>query len=189
MQKDQRVADMADEVLGRQAMIRARRTGEQFEESLGAVRRTEAGRQLEALREGPHRNEEARRWQDVLEERRAREREREQARERSRAREAAAWEHFVQTELRELELRKGGQLAGLLGEALPGEPAAALARLCAEDRRQAREGLVALVSGGKVTYKHVDELTPEDRPGRIAAIRVRARWLKERSEPWAGYDG
>jgi transposase len=43
MKKKQRVADMADEVLARQARDRARRTGEPFEEALEAVRKTEAG--------------------------------------------------------------------------------------------------------------------------------------------------
>ena len=46
MKKKQRVADMADEVLARQARVRAERTGESFEEALKAVLETEAGRQL-----------------------------------------------------------------------------------------------------------------------------------------------
>jgi hypothetical protein len=90
----------------------------------------------------------------------------------------------MRTELRELELRKGGQLARLLGNALPGERAAALERLASEDRRQAQEGLVALMSGGKASYKHVKELSPEDMPARIAAKRLRTTWLKERLDGW-----
>jgi hypothetical protein len=89
-------------------------------------------------------------------------------------------------ELRELEKRKGGQLAELLGEALPGEPAAALERLACEDRRQAEEGLVALMSMGKVSYKHLDELSPKDMPARAAANRLRTTWLKERRDRWLG---
>ena len=92
----------------------------------------------------------------------------------------------MQAELRELELREDGQLARLLGEPLPGEPPAALERLAAEDRRQAEEGLVALMSGGKVSYKYVDELCPEDMPARIAANRARTTWLKERQDRWLG---
>ena len=46
MQKDQRVADMAIEVLERQAGARAQRTGEAFNEALKAILETEAGRQL-----------------------------------------------------------------------------------------------------------------------------------------------
>ena len=99
---------------------------------------------------------------------------------------AAPWERFMQAELRELDLRKGGQLARLLGEPLPGEPPAALERLASEDQRQAEEGLVALMSGGKVSYKHVDELCPKDMPARIAANRLRETWLKERQDRWLG---
>ena len=66
MQKDQRVADMAIEVLERQAEACAQRTGEAFNEALKAVLETEAGRQLEELRDGPHRDETAKRWQDDL---------------------------------------------------------------------------------------------------------------------------
>jgi hypothetical protein len=62
MKKKQKVGDMADEVLPRQARARAERTGESFEEALKAVRKTEAGRQLEELSEGPHRNERAQEW-------------------------------------------------------------------------------------------------------------------------------
>ena len=56
MRKKQKVADMADEVLARQARARADRTGEPFEEALKAVMSTEAGRQLGELRDGPHRD-------------------------------------------------------------------------------------------------------------------------------------
>ena len=76
MKKKQRVADMADEVLARQARVRAERTGESFEEALKAVRKTEAGRQLEELSEGPHRDERAQEWQEGLAEERAEERQR-----------------------------------------------------------------------------------------------------------------
>ena len=48
---------MVDEVLTRQARRRAKRAGEPIEEALGAVRRTEAGRQLTELHDGPHRDE------------------------------------------------------------------------------------------------------------------------------------
>src|SRR5918992_3018971 len=63
MKKKQTVAEMAEEVLARQARARAERTGEPFEEALEAVRKTEAGRQLEELREGPHHHERAQEWQ------------------------------------------------------------------------------------------------------------------------------
>ena len=186
MQKNQRVAEMAIDVLARQAGERAERTGEPFEEALKAVLDTEAGRQLGELRDGPHRDERAQEWQGDLVRDRAQERKRERAEERSRVQQAAVWERFMQAELRELELRKGGQLARLLGGPLPGEPPAVLEQLASEDRRQAEEALVALMSGGKVSYKHVDELCPEDMPARIAANRLRETWLKERIDGWLG---
>jgi hypothetical protein len=186
MHKNQRVAAMAVDVLARQAGDRAKQTGEPFDEALNAVLQTEAGRQLGELRDGSHRDERAEGWQEDLVRERARERKREQAEEKSRAQQAAAWERFMQTELRELELRKEGQLAKLLGEPLPGEPPAALRRLASEDQRQAEEGLVALMSMGKVSYKHLDELSEEDMPSRIAANRARTTWLKERRDGWLG---
>ncbi len=73
MRKNQRVADMADEVLARQARDRVRRTGEPFEEALEAVQETEAGRQLGKLRDGPHGDERAQEWQEGLAEERAEE--------------------------------------------------------------------------------------------------------------------
>src|SRR3712207_9519624 len=79
----------------------------------------------------------------------------------------------MQAERRELQMRKDGQLAGLLGEPLPGESPAALGRLALEDQRQAEEGLVALMRGGKVSYKPLGELCPEEMPARVAANRDR----------------
>jgi hypothetical protein len=184
MHKDQRVADMEDEVLARQAGTRAERAGKTIEVALTAVLATEAGRQLGELRDGPDGEEKAQRRQEDLAQRRAQERKREQANEKQRAQEAAAWELFMQDELRKLEKRKAGELADLLGEALPGEPSTALQRLADEDRRQAEEGLVALMSMGKVSYKHLDELSPQDMPARIAANRLRTTWLKERRDGW-----
>ena len=194
MHENQLVSDMAFDVLRRQAVARTQRTGEALEEALKVVLETEAGRQLVELRDGPHRDEGAKRWQEDLARKRGQERNlarqegrrRSRQEERSRAR-LAAWESFMQAELRELELRKDGQLARLLGEPLPGESPEALQRLASEDRRQAEEGLVALMSNGKVFYKHVEGLTEEDMPARIAANRLRTRWLKERRDAWLGY--
>jgi hypothetical protein len=177
---------MAIDVLARQAGVHAKRTGEAFEDALKAVLETDAGRQLGELRDGSHRDEKADQWQERLPRERAKERKRDQAEERKRIEQAAAWEQFMQAELQELELRKGGQLGSLLGEALPGEPPAALERLASEDRMQAEERLVALMRGGKVFYKHIDELSPEDMSARIAANRARTVWLKERRDGWLG---
>src|SRR5919112_2585708 len=196
MQKNQSVSEMATEVLARQAAARAKHTGESLEAALRAVLQTEAGRRLRKLRDGDHRNERADEWQPNLPRERAEERKQAQLEERrrrskeerSRARKAA-WESFMRRERRELELRKEGQLAELLGEALAGESPAALQRLAPENPRQAEEGLVALTSNGKVYYKLVEDLTEGDMGARIAADRLREGWLKERQDGWLDYGG
>ena len=66
MHKKQKVAEMADEVLARQAKIRADRTGEPLEDALEAVMGTEAGRQLEELRNGRRHAKMAQEWQESL---------------------------------------------------------------------------------------------------------------------------
>ena len=66
MHAKQIVAGMADEALARQAAARARWSGASFEEALGAVLRTEAGRQLQELRDGVHGSERAKEWQENL---------------------------------------------------------------------------------------------------------------------------
>ncbi len=113
-------------------------------------------------------------------------RKREQDEKRKQVEQAAVWDQFTQAERRELELRKDGQLARLLGEPLEGELPATLQRLASEDRRQAERGLVALMSGGKTLYKDIADLCPEDMPARIAANRLRTTWLKERRDRWLG---
>jgi hypothetical protein len=77
------------------------------------------------------------------------------------------WEKYMEVEHRELEQRRNGQL----GRALPGESQ--------EDLRRALEGLVELRSGDEVWYKHIDELTREDRPARIESENTRAAWIRE----------
>jgi hypothetical protein len=54
VREDQSVAEMANEVLMRQAKVRADRSGEPIEEAMEAVVNTEAGKQLRELRDGPH---------------------------------------------------------------------------------------------------------------------------------------
>ncbi|MCA1715548.1 MAG: hypothetical protein LC781_01385 [Actinobacteria bacterium] len=110
MQEKQRVADMAVEVLARQAGARAEWTGEPLEEALKAVLETEAGQQLTGLRDGPHRDEEAERWQDELAPKWAKKRRQARQEERSLAslvQRDAACEQFMQA-----APRKEGQLAG-----------------------------------------------------------------------------
>lgn len=187
MREDQQASEMADEVLSRQAAFRAERTGEPLEKALEAVRGSRAGRYLEELRNGPHRDERAEQWQAESARKRAKEQSQARHEERKRLEQEAAWTEFMQTELRELELRKGGQLEELLGDPLPGESPEALRRLAYEDCRQAEEGLVALMSGGKLSYKTLEELSQEDMPARIAAERLRTAWLKKRQDGWLAH--
>ena len=74
MRDDQTVAEMANEVLMRQAKARADRTGEPIEAAMRAVVGTEAGRQLADLRDGPHGDEGVEEWQVGIAQERARER-------------------------------------------------------------------------------------------------------------------
>jgi hypothetical protein len=57
MREDQSVAEMANEVLMRQAKRRSDRNGEPIEVAMEAVLNTEAGKQLRELRNGPHAEE------------------------------------------------------------------------------------------------------------------------------------
>ena len=66
MRVEQRVLQMVEVVLTRQAQTRAKWTGEPFEEALKAVQETEAGRQLGELRDGLHLHDGAREWQEGL---------------------------------------------------------------------------------------------------------------------------
>ncbi len=175
MYERQKASETRDEIPARQAHVGAESTEKPTEE----MPETVEGQQPPG--------ETGNSWQEALDRKRARELDRERAEERTRARIAAAWKPFIKAERLELELRKDGQLAKLLGEPLPGEPPEALRRLASEDRRQAEQGLVALTSNGKVFYKRVDELSPEDMPARGAAKRLRTTWLKERSDRWLGH--
>jgi len=72
LQPEQTVAEMANEVLMRQAKARADRNGEPIEAAMGAVVGTEAGRQLADLRNGPHGDEGVEEWQVGIARERAR---------------------------------------------------------------------------------------------------------------------
>ncbi len=74
MQAEQTVAEMANEVLMRQAKARSDRSGEPIEAAMGAVVGTEAGKQLAELRDGPHAEEGVEEWQVGVAWERARER-------------------------------------------------------------------------------------------------------------------
>ena len=74
MHDDRSVDEMANEVLMRQAKVRADRTGESIEEALEAVVNTEAGTQLRELRDAPHGEESVEEWQVGMARERAEER-------------------------------------------------------------------------------------------------------------------
>jgi len=74
VREDHSVAEMANEVLMRQAKRRTDRSGEPIEEAMGAVLNTEAGRQLRELRDGLHGEERAEESQVDMVRERAKER-------------------------------------------------------------------------------------------------------------------
>jgi hypothetical protein len=53
----------------------------------------------------------------------------------------------------------------------------------ADDRRRAEQGLVSIKGeGGRISYKHIADLSPLDMRFVTAAERVEVGWLKERVE-------
>ena len=92
------------------------------------------------------------------------------------------FDRFMKLERGRLEEHASGKLAEALGHALPGESQEELERIAAEDQRMAQEGMVSLKIGEEIHHKHIDELTPDDRPARLAAEQVEVAWLMERIE-------
>lgn len=93
------------------------------------------------------------------------------------------WEKFLRREKRWLGRRRSGQLARTLVRALPTESREEIDRIALEDRRRAEKGLVELGSEeGRLFYKHIDDLLPEDRQARIRAELARIEWLLERQQ-------
>jgi len=66
MRPEQTIVEMAEEVLSRQTRTKVKRTGQSHASARAAVLETPAGCQLEELRGGAHRHEEARYWQANL---------------------------------------------------------------------------------------------------------------------------
>ena len=101
-----------------------------------------------------------------------------------------AWERFIEAERRRLDDRRAGHLARLLDGPLPGESAEELRLRAWEDMRRAQASLVELRSpSGEVSYKHIGDLTLEDRQGRAEAERVLMNRIMERQrrrEPPSG---
>jgi hypothetical protein len=93
-----------------------------------------------------------------------------------------AWARFMEAERHELENRRNGHLRKLLDGPLPGESPEELESLAFEDEARAEEGLVELKSpNDEITYKHIEQLTPEDRTARVAAEGARVEWITGRT--------
>jgi hypothetical protein len=91
-----------------------------------------------------------------------------------------AWELYLEAERRELEMRKEGHLAKLLGGPLPDESPEEVKRIAEDDRLKALEGLVALkTESGEIVYQPLEDLTTQDRR-RIRAEGERVDWIVER---------
>jgi hypothetical protein len=90
------------------------------------------------------------------------------------------FDRFMDAERKCLRDHASGKMARALGYALPGESQEELDRMAAEDQRLAQEGMVKLKVGEELHYKHVDELTPEDRMARIAAEMDEVEWIMNR---------
>jgi hypothetical protein len=60
--QEQTVSEMVVEVLALQAKALTNRTRQPFKDALVAILKTDAGRQLEELADGPHRHDRARDW-------------------------------------------------------------------------------------------------------------------------------
>ena len=85
-------------------------------------------------------------------------------------------------ERKRLRERREGKLRRALGGPLPGESVEQLNRIGEHDRSMAEQGLVAIKEGGRISYKHIDDLGPPDMRFVTAAEWVEVGWLKERVE-------
>ncbi|HET7270329.1 MAG TPA: hypothetical protein VFI90_04515 [Rubrobacter sp.] len=97
-----------------------------------------------------------------------------------RVRMESPWEKFLDTERRTLEARRRGQLAKSLLWILPCESREEIERITLEDHLRADEGFVELRTEEDVSYKHIEQLMPEDRQERMRAELRRLEWLLER---------
>lgn len=94
----------------------------------------------------------------------------------------AWWDRFMEAEERELANRQEGHLRKLLGHPLPDESSEEIKRIAEEDRKKALDGLVPLMStSGEIGYKHIDELTPQDRDARVRFEGKRIEWIAGRN--------
>jgi hypothetical protein len=102
---------------------------------------------------------------------------------------AEAWDKHMRLERELLAQRRDGKLAKAVGKALPGESPQDLEQMAREDRSRAEEGLVSMLWGGQLSYKHVDELTPENLLARLEAEREQVNWLMGRLQSFQQANG
>jgi hypothetical protein len=93
-----------------------------------------------------------------------------------------SWEGFMEMERLQLRERREGKLHRALRLTLLGETVEQLDRIGEHDRRMAEQGLVPIKEGSRISYKHIDDLSPLDMSFRTAAERVEVGWLRERVE-------
>jgi hypothetical protein len=93
------------------------------------------------------------------------------------------WEGFMQMERTKLRERREGKLRRALGRPLPGESSEQLDCIAKQDMIGAEQGLVSIKGeSGRISYKHIDDLSPLDMRFVTAAEREEVGWLKERVE-------
>ena len=84
---------------------------------------------------------------------------------------------------RQLRERCEGKLRTALGTPLPDESKEQLDQIGEQDTIRSEQGLVSIKGeGGRIYYKHIDDLRPLDMRFVTAAERVEVGWLKERVE-------
>ena len=94
---------------------------------------------------------------------------------------AEAWAKHMRLERELLAQRRDGKLAKAIGKSLPGESPQNLEHMAREDQRRAEKGLVTLLwGGGRLSYEHIDKLTPEKLLARLEAEREQVNWLMGR---------
>lgn len=93
------------------------------------------------------------------------------------------WDGFVEMERTKLRERSEGRLRRALGMPLPGESSEQLDRIGEDDQRRATRGLVFIKGErGRISYKHIDDLSPHDMRFITAAEWIEVGWLQERLE-------
>ncbi len=98
-------------------------------------------------------------------------------------RNSTEWKRFLEQQRRKLQQRSTEALGHSLTGPMPGESLEKVERVAQEDVRRAKEGLVPLLlEGRELSYKHIDELAPEDRRAVQEAEIARLAWLSERAK-------